>query len=285
MATLTSEFAKTSAPFGEVLTKEISDASRKPYTIPFFFGKQAMYNNWVNNTTSDPWTTANCRISNQASAEAMFWCALGGYSRGNGYSYSLQSEANGVVLYAKHDVIDYFDNRTEYNYSTYSSEVHRMSRVIFLRNFNPSSSQSMTWYHGGTTYWNQGSGGMGAGILTPNSSTYSGTTGMSFSNLWDYSNSTSNTNNSYTVTIPANTTIALIMGTSSYYYTNNYSWNWQWLHNYCYSLQSWSNNWIQPDMRLTLAASTFNGAGWASNTSQYQSHNIWQWAAQQYGDR
>lgn len=285
MALLSNEiFRSNPSPIEPTFYREITDGSRRPYAIPTFYSANYTYNNWQRNTTSDAWTTADARTSSQAAAESMLWNALGGHSRGQGYANSL-NEAEPILQWAKHDVADIFRWNYQYNYSSASSETVRMSRVIFLRNFHPTSAQSITWYSGGTSTWSNGSGGSGASILTPNASNYAGTTGMSHTNLWSYAGSTSDNNSSYSFSIPAQRTVALIMGNSYYYYTNSSSHFVYMTHNYTYNLQAWNNNWIQPDIRLTLAAQTFNGSGWSSNTSQYQSHNIWQWAALQYGDR
>lgn len=286
MANLSTEILKMGPAYADNYYREVTDGSRKPYSIPHFFNMDQHYNNWYSNGTSDPWQGVSSRGTDQGSTEYLLWLGIGGGGRGQGISYNLIRQPQSSIIYTKHDVAAYFAWDTQYQYTTaWNGDNTRMSRVFFLRNFHPSSTQSITWNSGGTSYWSQGGGGIGASYLTPNTNKYSTTTSMSHTNVWGSATSTSNTNNSYTVSIPPQTTIALINSNSNNYYTSWSSGVSHWMHNYTYNLQGWNNNWIQPDMRLTLAAATFNGSGWSGNTNQYQSHLLWQWAALQFGDR
>ena len=288
MATLSNLIIKSEPnPIEPVFYPEVTDGSRRPYAIPMFHNRRSIYNNWLNENPSDPFQRVYSYMNNQGSAESMFWTGLGGNSRGNSYNQEMTWEHGGLV-WAKNGTHGAYRRWTEYNYSSYGGEVSIGAHVLFLRNFHPTTSQSLTniacAFSCGT---NNATNGAGMSLLVPNTNRYSTTTSLSHTQLSTYTSNTSNWTTQPTITIAPQTTVALIMGSADYYYTNSYNWNEHWYHNIVYNLQAWSNNWIQPDLRLTMAAESINASGVTNSalTQQYQSQFVWNWAATQYGDR
>jgi hypothetical protein len=73
-----------------------------------------------------------------------------------------------------------------------------------------------------TSYYSSGQDGSGAVLVTPNSATKSTTTAVSISTPFTYSGNSTGSTTSYSIAIPANTTVALIQ-TCSYYYWTTFS--------------------------------------------------------------
>lgn len=91
--------------------------------------------------------------------------------------------------------------------------------LIFLKNVT-GSTINHTIEGRYSAYWSSGHDGSGAILVTPNSATKSTTTDVSISNPWQYAGSQTTATISYSIAIPANTTVALIQTCSYSYWTD-----------------------------------------------------------------
>jgi hypothetical protein len=216
--------------------------------------------------------------------ERNFHMALGRHNRQNTTSYSsIDNRAHNVLQFAKGNVVG---GGQVHNHMEDSSYQGFTMRSMFIRNFHPTLSKTITmsgWY---ANYWAQGYEGsaMYYGIPTGAGRLYSQATGMTWTTMANRSSGNSNYTWTGTMTIPALTT-AFFCQTSTYYW-------WQGGYggkalevNKLYDLQNtFSDKWIQPDMRMTMTGhnyadlddTTFNG---------YTSHRLWNRCATIYGDR
>jgi len=102
--------------------------------------------------------------------------------------------------------------------------------LIFLKNVT-GSTITHTMEPRYSTYWASGMDGSGAVVVTPNSTTKSTTTDVSLTAPWQVTGtSQTSTTANYSITIPANTTVALIQSCTYYHwttFTNGGYWNGQ----------------------------------------------------------
>lgn len=181
------------------------------------------------NTYSSPaWTSDGpngvlnqSQIGTSATDRAMAWNMLLGDGYPNGTSQNMftnnregnyQREltfANGNRI-GHIRAVNYYDNNTTNNYTglTWS--------CIPIRNTTGASiTRTMNMYYSAdySSY-----GGAATALFTPNSATYSGTTGGTWTGLFSSTTDTTTTT-SFSVVVPANTTVLLFTGTSHQYQT------------------------------------------------------------------
>jgi len=289
MAKLSKELAKIEGyqglfSEGGFYGPEVTDASRKPYSIPFIYSHISRANGNLGSWSSgDGWTTFyTYGGAGEPDAERGFWYNTGGH-REDTYSYA-NYYTHPTLQWVKFDEATHDFTRI---YPTSRSDyTDVMFKMIFLRNYDPSNQRSVTMYAGGTSAWSSGYDGGSFWVGTPNATTYSATTRINWSNQYSYTSATSNWNNSYTVTIPAGRTVAVMLMTSGQLVggtTNLYTYR---IGSYFYSLHTAFNSsfWIQPDYRLTHAALTYSDIGNFEYTS-YTAHRVWNRAAELFGDR
>lgn len=148
-------------------------------------------------------------------------------------------------MYAKYAV-----TTNEYTYP------YALVGVLFVKN-KTSSDITSTFYFGGSSYWSSGYEGLGCFVATPNNTNdnSSAITAITWSNIYAYAASTSNIAGSANVTIPANKTVAILLYSSSYYYTGSYNHYTQFMHWYIYSFRSnFLVNGLEIDVNRTLRA-------------------------------
>ena len=271
----------------EVLFKEVTDGSRKPYSIPTITTLNHRQNSWAYSwSNSEAWTNFYCYMTGagKPDPERAFWFGIGRHSKQNTLSYSnLDLRSQGEIQYAKGNVVG-----GESQLNTYPSNTSYgpfRVRVMFLRNHHPSTPKSVSMWANHSSYWSSGYDGSGCQVGTPNTNgSYANTTDINWSNMWTYTGSTSNRNVSFSFTIPPQTTVAVLLTNTAYYWTSgNSTYRW-WDHNKFYNLDStFSDNWIQPDLKMTFAASTYNDM--LNETSSYTAHRVWQRTAELFGDR
>jgi hypothetical protein len=160
-------------------------------------------------------------------------------------------------------------------------------RSMFIRNFHPTLSKTITisgWY---ANYWAQGYEGsaMYYGIPVNSSGTaYSTVTGITWTTITQRTGGNSTYTWTGTMTIPPQKT-AFLCQTSTYYW-------WQGGYggkalevNKLYDLDTtFSDKWIQPDMRMTMTAMNYADLD-DSAYNGYSSFRLWNRCATLYGDR
>lgn len=273
------------------LFREVTDGSRIPYHIPSIYsvnhrGNAMMGNySWYN---SDDWTNFYTYLTGTQpwDAERAFWHALGGYRR--------QNESMKTYWSAAYKRLDWgTNNQTGISHSrmhTYPQNTSYGpfgSRVMFIRNTHPTAARNITVWFLHSSRWASGYDGTGLQVGIPNNTTYSSSTTVNWSNLATQTGS-SPTNNGIagTFNLPAQKTAVVLACNTFYYWTdtsNNYHWDET---NAFYNLQgTFGDTWVQPDMRLTMAAWAFNEHNNNNYTSTIDSHKVWNQAAVLYGDR
>lgn len=139
------------------------------------------------------------------------------------------------------------------NYNTSYSPV--MTRIMFIKN-TTDAAISYTPYFWCSSQWSSGYDGASLTYYVPNSDTYSGVTGVNTSSGWSYQSSSwiVQTNGS-ALSIPANTTVALVLTNSCNSWTSTYSIHWVYQHSGFYNLQAMPQG-LECDLKATLAYAT-----------------------------
>lgn len=268
----------------EILYPEVTDGSRKPYMIPTITSINLRRNSpnysWRN---SDSWTNYYVYMNNDSSSERSFWHALGTYRQDSLNYNNYDQRGLGEVQYAKN-----FSVVGDHQYNTHPRDTSYgpfRSRVMFLRNFHPTTAKSVTVWSAHSSRWSSGYDGSGFSVGFPNNTAYSNTTNINWSQQWQYQSSTSNRTQSTSFTIQPQQTVAVVLSNTMYYWTsgnNTYRW---YDRNGFYNLDgTFSDNWIQPDLKMTYVASQFNELN-TSDYNNYTAHKIWNRTAELFGDR
>jgi hypothetical protein len=274
---------------------EVTDGSRRPYVIPSIYSVNHRGNSFMNNYTwdsGDDWTSYYTYLTGTQpwDAERSFWYALGGYRNMNENRKSFWSAAYRRMDFAVNNMCGVSNSRM-HTYPRTTCYGPFGSRVMFIRNFGTTAQTVSVW---GliSTYWCSGHDGAGMQVGRPTYSSgtkYSTANGMSWTNLATYTGgSPTNAGISGSFTLNAGESCVVLLNNTFYFWTdtsNNYHWN---ENNAFYNLQgtfTGSNNFIQPDLRLTQAAQIFNEVNNANYTSTIDSHKIWNFAATVFGDR
>lgn len=153
--------------------------------------------------------------------------------------------------------------------------------LIPLRNVTGSQITRTIWWNFASE-WSSGYEGASATVISPNvNGSYSSVTNTSYSYVYSYTGRTAPTTTSFNVTIPANTTVLLLMTASMYYWTNNNGYEYVDC-NKLYNILSTFDSSIVCDMRMlsTLYSSTFN-TGW----TDYNLYGVWTACGRDYGNR
>ena len=133
-----------------------------------------------------------------------------------------------------------------------SSYTPFISRIMFLRNTNnTSTSCNVDSYY--SSYWSSGYDGTCLMLYTPNSQNFTDVTDISMSRRWEYTNNTWINNTGTTFTIPARTTVAVILYNSVGQWTSFSNGNWLYHFNGFYNLRNTFTNGIECDLRATEA--------------------------------
>ena len=267
--------------------KEVTDGTRRPYSIPTINTVNNRNNGWAYNwSNSESWTNYYNYLtgSQTADCERAFWFALGTNNRQNTLSYSVNDMNQGIgkIEYAKNSVVGgegvHIDVQQNSSYSPFRS------RVMFLRNFHPTLSKTVTMYGHYANYWSSGYDGSGVAIGTPNvNGSYANTTLINWSVPVNRTGGNSYYTWSWNVTIPAKTTVAVVQTNTMYYWQSGYVY-WHLDVNKFYDLHTtFSDFWVQPDLKMTQAALQYNDLNNEFNVQN--SHRIWQATATYFGDR
>ena len=270
---------------GGGIFREVTDASRTPYHVPTILSVNNRSIATAGSWNNDAWTTYHNYMtgSTTADCERAFWFALGTH-RENTYSYE-PFKRQAELQFAKNDAVIHDD--TYFWNGAQNSNTPTAHRMMFIRNHHPSSTQNMTMWSTMSETWSSGAEGAGIALGTPNNTTYSNTTAISWTSPWQGTGtSTGDRTASWNISVPAQRTVAVILNSSAHYTggtTSSYNYR---QHNGFYNLNGSfpANTWLQPDMRMTWAAYTYNQTAEFSYNS-VTSHQVWNRCAALFGDR
>ena len=270
----------------ERLFKEVTDGSRRPYAIPSITTMHNRYNTWAYTwSNSESWTNYYNYLTGTQTAdcERAFWFALGTNNRNNTLGYSGQEMGQtGYLDWAKNSVIG--GERVHIAVANSTGYAPFRSRVMFLRNHHPSTTKTVTMYGHYSNYWSSGYDGSGVAVGTPNvNGSYASTTGISWSVPANRTGGNSNYTWSWNVSIPPKTTVAVVQTCSIYYWQNGYVYWWLDINKFYGLDTTFSDPWIQPDLKMTQAAYMYNDLNNEYNVQN--SYRIWQQTATMFGDR
>jgi hypothetical protein len=266
--------------------KEVTDGTRFPYHIPTLYTINNRTPTWQGAwNTGDGWGAYYNYMNSTSDHERNFHMALGRHNRQMTNSYSsVENRAHCVMQFARGNVAG---GGQVHNIMEDSSYQGFSMRSMFIRNFHPTLSKTITisgWY---ANYWAQGYEGsaMYYGIPVNSSGTaYSTVTGITWTTITQRTGGSSTYTWTGTMTIPPQKT-AFLCQTSTYYW-------WQGGYggkalevNKLYDLDTtFSDKWIQPDMRMTMTAMNYADLD-DSAYNGYSSFRLWNRCAVMYGDR
>lgn len=269
------------------LWKEVTDGTRSPFSIPYITSVQNRTNVWQYNwSAGESWTNYHNYLTgagSSADSERAFWFALGTNTRQNTLSYSGTDPYNqGSLRWAKNSVAG--GERTTNTISNNTSYGPMRFNVMFLRNHHPSLTKSRTMWGHYSNYWSAGYEGSGVAIGTPNvNNSYSTVSDVSWSVPVNRSSGNSAYTWSWNVSIPPRTTVAVVQANSMYYWTSSGGYRWFDINKF-YNLDStFGDSWIQPDMKMTFAAWTYNDRNNEFNSRN--SYRVWRRTAELFGER
>lgn len=269
----------------ERLFKEVTDGSRRPYTIPTITTinerNQTWWQTWA---AGESWTNYHNYLtgSTQADCERAFWFSLGTNNRQNTVGYSSMSYENNRVVYAKNSQVGNDDVHIAHARNRAYSPFRL--RTMFLRNHHPTLTKTRTVWGHYSNYWSSGYDGSGVAIGTPNvNGSYANVTSVSWSVPVNRTSGNSYYEWSFNVSIPPLTTVAVTQTNTMYYWQNGYV-DWYLDSNMFYNLhETFGDFWVQPDLKMTHAAHTYNDHDNQFNT--ITSQKIWNRTALLFGDR
>lgn len=229
-------------------------------------------------STSGPHTTyQHALVSSNATSHVQFMNIMTGDGMGaNGSTHNFIGDSNDgevrKLVFSNGNRLGMI--RETLHYSNNSSYAGIAGMIIPVRNPTNSPITSSLGYYL-TSYGNGEYDGCFVGMVAPNSSVYSATSGQTLSNLFNFT-SNGERSGSVTFTVPANTTVLIIAGSSDYYGTTYRFWNRCVIHN----LQTLTNAGLECDMRVlsALAKSRLH-----MSYNSIQDYKIWNKAASDFG--
>lgn len=269
------------------LWKEVVDGSRRPFSIPYITTVNNRRNVWQYNwTNGESWTNYHNYLTGAGSSadpERALWYALGTNTRQNTLSYSAQDpHSQGYLGWAKNSVAG--GEKTLHTISNDTAYGPMRFMVMFLRNHHPSTTKSCTMYGHYSNWWSNGYEGSGVAIGTPNvNNSYSTVSDVS----WSVPQNRQGGNSAYTwswnVSIPARTTVAVVQANSMYYWTSSSGYRWFDINKFYDLNTTFSDPYIQPDLKMTFAAWTYNDHNNEFNSRN--SYRLWRRTAELFGER
>jgi hypothetical protein len=156
--------------------------------------------------------------------------------------------------------------------------------LVFIKNVT-GSAINHTIENRYTSYWSSGYEGTGAVLVTPNSATKSTTTDVSISTPFQFTGNSTGSTTTFNISIPANTTVALIQ-TCSYYYWTTFNSGGHWQNQNVIRTNNLPAG-LEPDHDMHASAlmannhTEYNDNG---TTATYQIASQWQTCARVFGD-
>lgn len=267
------------------LFREVTDGTRRPYSIPTITTinerRQSWWQIWAG---GDGWTTYHNYLtgSTQADCERAFWFSLGTNTRQNTVGYATSSFENNRLVYAKNSVVGNDDVHIAHQRDPAYSPFRL--RTMFLRNHHPTLQKTVTMYGSYSNYWSSGVDGSGVAIGTPNTSgNYNTVTDINWTVPANRTGGNSYYQWSWNVTIPAKTTVVVVQTNTMYYWQSGYV-AWYLDQNMFYDLHTtFSDFWIQPDLKMTQAALQYNDQ--LNEFNVKSSWRVWARTAEMFGNR
>lgn len=269
------------------LFKEVTDGSRRPYGIPTINSVINRANSWSYTwSNSESWTNYYNYLTGDQNrdCERAFWMSLGTNNRQNTINYSNQDMYQGIghLIWTKNSVNGGEGVHIAVGNNTSYAPIR--FKTMFLRNHHPTLSKTVTMYGHYSNYWSSGYDGSGVCIGTPNvNGSYNNVTSITWSVPVNRTGGNSNYTWSWNVTIPPKTTVSVTQANSMYYWQSGYVY-W-WLDNgKFYDLHTtFSDFWVQPDLKMTQAAYLYNDQNNEFNV--FNSYRIWNRTGELFGDR
>jgi hypothetical protein len=270
----------------ERIWKEVTDGSRRPYQIPTITTvnerNQSWWQIWA---AGESWTNYHNYLTGntQPDCERAFWFSLGTNTRQNTVGYATSSGyANGQIVYAKNSMVGNDSVHIAHNRNV-SYSPFRL-RTIFLRNHHPTLTKTVPMTGSYSNYWSSGYDGSGVTIGTPNANgSYNAVTDVNWTVPVNRTGGNSYYQWSFNVTIPPKTTVSVTQTNTMFYWQSGYV-AWYLDQNMFYSLHdTFSDFWVQPDLKMTTAAVMYNDQDNQFNIKT--SYKIWNRTGQMFGDR
>ncbi|GHU13633.1 hypothetical protein FACS189449_09220 [Alphaproteobacteria bacterium] len=250
LAALTEQFATVNdVPTGSSILKEITkEGNRIKFVqdgaLPFVFGILSRHNDYSYGVGS--FTTELGTFGTASAANEMLKLLAGAHGYTTEYagfykepSLCFLQGTNGIFV-QKEMYLKYASSTTMY------TNPYAALGVFFIKN-TTDLAIATTIQVGGSSYLDGGAVLVG----TPNSEMEE----ISWQNIYTTSASASNFTGTASFNVPANTTVAILIYTSSYYYTSTYSYYVQFLHWYVHSFRSGTLvNGLEIDVEKTLKA-------------------------------
>ncbi len=272
LKTLTTKFNSINdVPNGSSIIKEIRKRNMvEPESLPFLFGILNRYNDYGWSDDNGYFKTELGQwYKDTAKTDYMLQLLAGSNTYDCTYSsfyhppqlYFLQG-SNGKFLYRKAFL------RRSHSSDQYSYP-YALLGVIFVKN-TTNSDKTRTLHFSGSSRWSSGYEGAGLFVGTPShvNTNKLAISGITWTNIYNYSTNSAVFSSSNNITVPANKTIAILFYTSPYFYTSDYhhySWFMRW------SIYNFRSNFLttglEIDVERTLKAWQCPGL---SNT-----HEIW----------
>lgn len=243
-------------PNGSSIMKEVKNRNMiEPGSLPFLFGVLNRYN--------DNWGSGNfsSELSGQwynsiAGANYMLSRLAGSHTESTNYCsfyrppqlHFLQS-TKGTFLY-KEMYLRYAVSTNEYSYP------YALLGVIFVKN-TTNADITRTINFTGASGWNSGYEGAGMFVGTPNNTNTNkaNISAVTWVNVYNHNSISTELSGSGSVVIPAEKTVAIILYTSSYYYTNSNSYYVQFMYWSIYNFRSnFLTEGLEVDVERTLRA-------------------------------
>jgi len=235
-------------------------------------------------TSSGPWTTYNnYQIGSNAQTTTQAWnmALADGYPNGSSqipYANNREGEYSRQILYANWNRLGIFRSKNYYDANQTANYSGITWSILPVRNTTGSAINATFYQYG--SYQFSSYGGIGVGLYTPNASTYAAATGGTWTQ--PYTNSTggnSQTTYSFTVAVPAATTVLLLSGT-----THSYQTTYQFFDAHLwYNLSSSFTAGLVCDLRMLHAL--YMARSSSNTNSTADPWRIYNAAAAMYGDR
>lgn len=267
------------------LNREVTDGTRRPYMIPSITTVNERNQSWWQIwSTGESWTSYHNYLtgSTQADCERAFWFSLGTNTRQNTVGYATSSFDNNRLIYAKNSVVGNDDVHIAHGRNSAYSPFRL--RTMFLRNHHPSITKTVTMFGSYSNYLASGYDGSGVCIGYPNANgNYNTVTDINWTVAQSRYGGNSYYQWSWNVTIPPKTTVSVTQTNTMYYWQSGYV-HWYLDQNFFYDLHTtFSDFWIQPDLKMTQAALQYNDQDNQFNIKT--SYKIWNRTAQMFGNR
>jgi hypothetical protein len=234
-------------PEGSTLMSELEKRSLiEPGALPFVFGilsrSEDYYGIGTLTTQLGNWTLVD-------NANTIMGLLCGCHSQSTSYSAFFRPPqigffqgTNGVFMHKHLNTV--YESTNQYYYS------HACLGVVFVKN-TTDAAISKTLSFGGSCGYNSGYNGMALFVGTPNSDS----TALTWTRPYSYTTATAYQSSTASITVPANTTIAILLYTSGYYVTSLNTHATIFSHWYLYNMRSvFLKDGLEIDIPKTLKA-------------------------------